>query len=138
MILVEASGTLSHHPIFKKALEIFKVSRAIACSVSDNSNVLQLEYSTNIKHRFAGDLISHSLKLAPELAVLQNSACKTARLKGARRIRKASRNLLVKCQKLELQGVKEKEFLQLLKMEILQFEQLFSEWFYNLQLKKDS
>lgn len=124
--------------VYRKALEIFKVSRAIACSLSESKNIFEMETSTELSHRFAGQLVTQSLRLAPDLAVVQNASCHDSRLKGAKRIRKASRKLLTKCKKLEFLGVREKEFLDLLKSEILQFEQLFAEWFYNHQLNKDA
>lgn len=123
--------------VYRKALEIFRVSRAIACSLSESKNIFELETSTEVSHRFAGQLVTQSLRLAPQLAIVQNAACRDSRIKGAQRIQKASRKLLAKCRKLEFHGVREKEFLDLLKAEILHFEQLFAEWFYNHQLNKD-
>lgn len=124
--------------VYRKALEIFKVSRVIACSLSENRNIFEMEHSAEIRHRFAGQLVTQSLRLAPDLAVVQNSACRDSRLKGAKRIQIASRKLLAKCKKLEFYGIRDKEFLDLLQAEILHFEQLFTEWFYNHQLNKDS
>lgn len=123
--------------VYRKALEIFRVSRAIACSVSENSNILEMKTSTQLSHRFAEELVIQSLRLAPDLAVVHNANCRDSRIKGAKKIEKAIRKLLTRCKKLEYQGVREKEFLNLLKTEILHFEQLFAEWFYDHQLNKD-
>ena len=135
---METSANFSNLLVFRKALEIFKVSRAIACSLSDNSNLFEMDRSTDAKKRFAGELVSHSLSLAPELAKIQNTSCRSLRLKRARKITKASRLLLLKCKNLELYSIKEKEFLQLLRDDVLLFEKLFRDWYYDLQLKKEN
>ena len=124
-------------PVYKKALEIFKVSRAIACSISDSKNVWEMGMAANYNHQYAGDLVSDTLRLAPGLAVVKNASTPTLRLKRAKNIRKAIQSIAFKCRKLEFSGVKEKEFLSLLKTEIHQFEHLFSEWLHHLQFRKD-
>ncbi|MCF4102062.1 hypothetical protein L1I30_10320 [Gillisia sp. M10.2A] len=125
-------------PVYKKALELFKVSRAIACSISDNKNVWEMNLSGNYHQQYAGDLMSDTLRLAPSLAILQNASNPTIRLKRAKNIRRAINNIALKCRKLEFSGIKEKEFISLLKAEIHQFDHLFSEWVHHLQFRKDN
>ncbi len=126
----------SNLPVYKKALEIFRVSRAIACSISDNRNILEMETSEELNHRFAGELVTDALALVPELAVVQNTSSHSLRLKRARKIQKSASGILLKCRKLEFNGVKEKEFLSLLKSEIQQFNRIFAEWIYRLPMDK--
>lgn len=130
---LEASD-FRNSPVYYKALEIFKVSRAIACSISDNSNILEMRISSNPSHRYAEEIVGDSLKLVPQLAVVQNTKSPSLRQRRAKRIRSVSRNLLQKCKKLEFSNSKEREFLVLLNSEIKQFEVIFAEWFYNLQI----
>lgn len=123
-------------PVYRKALEIFKVSRAIAYAVSDKQHVMEMCDSSRLKNRFAGEIITDSLRLAPELAGVQSATCSILRLKRAKKIQKAVHRILHRCRKLEFHSAKEKEFLQLLRWELLQFEELFSEYYHNLQLKR--
>ncbi len=123
--------------VYRKAQEIFKVSRAIACIISDNKNIMEMGISSNYNYHFAGEIVSDSLRLAPGLAVVQNTSNYSLRLKRANNIRKAARRMLIKCRKLEFNGVKETEFLNLLKSELQQFENLFADWLNNLHYKKD-
>ncbi len=123
--------------VYKKALEIFKVSRVIACAVSDNKHVIELEYAANPNEKVAGEMVADSLKLVPEIAAIHNASCKILQLKKAKKLRKSARRLMNKCKIMEYQGVKELEFIGLLKNELQQFDRLFSEWVYNLQLKGD-
>lgn len=122
-------------PVYQKALEIFKVSRAIACSISENRNIIEMENSADINHRVAGEIVSDSLSLVPKLALFQNTSNQSLRLKRAKKIQKAARSILLKCKRMEYNGVKEKEFLNLLNSEVHQFNRLFTEWTYRLQLK---
>lgn len=122
-------------PVYQKALEIFKVSRAIACSISENRNIIEMENSADINHRVAGEIVSDSLSLVPKLALFQNTSNQSIRLKRAKKIQKAARSILLKCKRMEYNGVKEKEFLNLLNSEVHQFNRLFTEWTYRLQLK---
>lgn len=130
-----SSPEFRNHPVYQKALEIFKVSRAIACSISDNRNLLEIENSADINHKVAGEIVTDSLSLVPKLALYQNTSNPLLRMKRAKKIQKAARNILLKCKRMEYNGIKEKEFLSLLTSEIQQFNRLFAEWTYNLQLK---
>lgn len=121
--------------IFKKALDIFKVSRGIACSISDNKHILEIQHSGNSTEQVAGEIVSDSLRLVPELAAVHNSTNSTLQIRRAKKLRKAARHILAKCSVIEYQAVKERDIILLLKNELQQFDQLFSEWLYNLKLK---
>jgi len=115
-------------PVYKKALDIFQISRGIAYALSEKRHVLEMEYSTVESEKVAGTLVTTSLKLFPELAALQNATSKENISKRANKIRRSARLLLTKCRLIERQGVKEKEFLRILRSELNQFDQLFGEW----------
>ncbi len=121
--------------IYKKALEIFQVSRGIACSVSNSKHVIEMEISTDSNEQVAGEIVTHSLKLVPELAAIQNSSTTRVRLKRVKKIRKLARLINDKCRKLEYTGIRDREFLLLLLAELKHFDQLFNDWLNKLQLK---
>ncbi len=123
-----ATDHFNELPVYKKALDIFKVSRGIAFAISEKRHILEMGYSTNESDLVAGTLVSTSLKLFPELAAIQNATNRKNILKRAQRIRGSARQLLVKCKLIEKQGLKEKEFLNLLRKEINHFDRLFGEW----------
>lgn len=124
-------------PVYKKALDIFQVSRGIALSLSEKRHVLEMGYSAAKNDQVAGALVSTSLKLFPELAAIQNATTRENILKRARRIRKSARQLLAKCKLIEKQGLKEKEYLRLLIIEINNFDRLFGDWLNTLYLNKN-
>lgn len=121
--------------IYRKALEIFNVSRGVACALSDNKHVLEMGYSTHVNHRVAGEIVSDSLRLMPELAAIQNSTNNIVRLRRARKIRRSAQQILAKCKSIEYSGIREKEFLNLLITELRLFDRLFLDWLNNLQMK---
>jgi hypothetical protein len=120
-------------PVYKKALEIFKVSRAIAYNIGNSEHILEMSYAVDENKRVAGEIVTASLRLAPALAALQNSSCSSLQLKEANTIRKSARKILSKCRKMEYMSKREKEILMLLKKEIKQFESLFSQWYHQLE-----
>lgn len=122
-------------PVYKKALEIFKVSRAIAYNIGNSDHILEMSYAANENKRVAGEIVTASLQLAPALAALQNSSCSSMQLKKAITIRKSARKIMAKCRKMEYLSRREKEILILLKKEIRQFENLFSQWYHQLEYR---
>lgn len=118
-------------------MDIFQVSRGIAYALSEKRHVLEMEYSAIEKERVAGSLVSTSLKLFPELAAIQNATNKENILRRANKIRRSARVLLTKCKLIEKQGLKEKEFLGLLRAEINHFDRLFGEWLHTKHLGKN-
>ncbi|HSI70794.1 MAG TPA: hypothetical protein VK941_11210 [Gillisia sp.] len=126
---------LTNLPVYKKALEIFKVSRAIAYNIGNSDHILEMSYSANENKRVAGEIVTASLQLVPALAALQNSSCSNLQLKKANTIRKSARKILAKSRKMEYLSKREKEILLLLKKEIRQFEGLFTQWYLQLEYR---
>lgn len=117
-------------PAYRKALEIFKISRAVASYFSNDKHVLEMHLSSNPQHRFAGFLVTESLQLAPGIASVASAPNKASRLKRIEQLQQAARNLKHQCRSLEFSGVKEIEFLRMLRKEIKQFDKLMSDWIY--------
>ena len=94
-----------HTPVYRKALEIFKLSRAMAVHFTQDKHVL-------------------------EMATAKNYG---SRLERIRKIRKASKSLKTLCRNLEFSGVRESEFLGLLKKEIHLFDTMIADWIQQLR-----
>lgn len=123
-------------PVYKKALDIFQVSRGIACAMSEKRNVLEMGYSSYENDQVAGSLVSTSLKIFPELAAIQNATTRENITKRAQKIRRSANSMLAKCKLIEKRGLKETEFLRLLRMELNQFDRILVEWLNTLQISK--
>lgn len=121
--------------VYRKALEIFKVTRAIAFTIGNSRSILEMAYSSCHNERVAGELVTQSLQLAPGLAAVRNSQDLQLRQKRAEKLRRSVRKILGKCKKMEFRGERENEFLTLLRKDLQHFDLLFSEWLIQLQLK---
>ncbi len=119
-----------HLPVYRKALEIFKISRAMASYFSEGKNIMEMDLSANPRYHFAGSLVNESLQLAPGIASVATAKNNASRLRRINRIRNAAKNLRNYCKKLEFSGVKELEFLGMLRREIQQFDQMVNDWTY--------
>lgn len=115
-------------PVYRKALEIFKLSRAMAVHFTQDKHVLEMGFSASSKDRYAGELVSESLQLAPGIAAVVTAKNHGSRLERIRNIRKASKSLKLLCKNLEFSGVRESEFLVLLKKEIQIFDKMIADW----------
>jgi len=131
------SQALSHNnyqrPVYRKALEIFKLSRAMAVHFTEDKHVLEMGFSSSSKDRFAGDLVTESLQLAPGVASVATAKSISSRLERIRNIRRASKSLKSLCRSLEFSGVKESEFLNLLRKEIQIFDRMVSDWIQQIR-----
>jgi|25_taG_2_1085351.scaffolds.fasta_scaffold78003_1 hypothetical protein len=122
-----------HTPVYRKALEIFKLSRAMAVHFTQDKHVLEMGFSACPKDRYAGDLVNESLQLAPGVASVVSAKNYGSRLEQIRKIRKASKSLKTLCRNLEFSGVRESEFLGLLKKEIHLFDKMIADWIQQLR-----
>ncbi|WP_037315446.1 hypothetical protein [Salegentibacter sp. Hel_I_6] len=121
------------NPVYFKALEIFKLSRAMAVHFTEDKHVLEMGISSSSKDRFAGDLVTESLQLAPGVASVATAKSIGSRLERIRNIRRSSKSLKSLCRSLEFSGVKESEFLNLLRKEIQIFDRMVSDWIQQIR-----
>lgn len=119
--------------VYQKALKIFRLSREMAVHFTQDKHVLEMGFSANSKDRFAGYLVIESLQLAPGVASIATAKSHGSRLERIRNIRKASKSLKSLCRNLEFSGVKESEFLNLLRKEILVFDKMIADWVQQLR-----
>lgn len=117
-------------PVYKKALEIFKISRAVSSYFSDDRHVLEMELSHVPAHNYAGRLVTESLQLAPGIAGVFTAKTKELQERRIKRIKKAAKRIKSHCRNIEITGIKDTEFLDILRGEINHFEHLISDWIH--------
>ncbi|WBL26599.1 hypothetical protein [Zunongwangia sp. HGR-M22] len=117
-------------PVYQKALEIFKLSSAVSSYFSNNSHVLEMEISSIPAHNYAGRLVTESLQLAPGIAGVITARTIEVKKKRIERIKNAAKRIKSNCRSIEITGIKETEFLDLLRKEIHHFEHLVSDWLH--------
>ncbi|MDN3593335.1 hypothetical protein [Zunongwangia endophytica] len=118
-------------PVYQKALEIFKISSAVSSYFSNNRHVIEMEISSVPAHNYAGRLVTESLQLAPGIAGVVTARSIEVKQRRIERIKKAAKRIKSNCRNIEITGIKETEFLDLLRKEIHHFEHLVSDWLHH-------
>lgn len=120
-------------PVYRKALELCKMSREIAAYVSYNKDLLLLYQSNSLRDIIADSLITDSILIPQKIAQAECTESHDVRLKSIALINIMTRNILSYCNGLEKDGVKEKEYINLLRGEIKLFRRLYKKWKRSLQ-----
>lgn len=115
-------------PVYKKALDLCTISREIASFVSYNKDLLKLYQSNSLRDHIADSLLTDVILIPQQIAQAETSDSQAVRMKSARFINIMLRNILSYCNGLEKDGVKEKEYLNLLRKEIRSFRKTFRVW----------
>lgn len=123
-----SSRNLGAIPVYKKALELSEISRHIVSYVSFNKDLLKLYQSNSLRDIIAGSLLTDTTLISKKIAQAEYSECYAERIKTVSFINIMIRNLNSYCTGLERDGVKEKEYLQLLRQEIRSFRKTFKKW----------
>lgn len=115
-------------PVYQKALELCTLSRELASFVSYNKNMLTLYQSQSLRDHIADSLITDAILIPQQIARAETSDSVSDRMKSATFIGIMIRNISAYCNGLEQDGVREKEYLHLLKREIRIFRKSFKKW----------
>ena len=121
-------GSVNSLPIYKKSLDLYDLSKAIASYFSYNKDVFSLKSSTSFRDNLSESLLTDSQMITKEIEIAFRSNSHTAKMKSLTFINIMTRNILAYCNGLERDGVKEKEYLNLLRTEIKTFRSSFKNW----------
>lgn len=123
-----SNRNLRHIPVYKKALELCKISREIASYVTFNKDLLKLYESNSLRDIMANSILTDSILIPQKIALAEASKCSSERLKNISFINIMIRNINSYCMGLEKDGVKEIEYLNLLRSEIKSFRKHYRKW----------
>lgn len=121
--------------IYRKALELCELSRAIASYVTHNKDLLKLYQSNSLRDIIADALLTDSLLIQQQIDRAEKSDNPVDRFRTTRFISVMIRNLQGYTNGLEQHGVKEKEYLNLLRNEIKSFRKAFKKWSKTLSMR---
>ena len=119
---------LSTVPVYKKALALCHTSRELASYFSYNKDLLHLYKSSSLTDIMANSILTDAILLPIQIEQAVRSDCKHAKLNSIRFINIITRNILSYCNGLEHHGVKEKEYLNILRTEITSFRKTYKNW----------
>lgn len=115
-------------PVYRKALDLCNMSREIASFVSYNKDLLKLYQSNSLRDHIADSLLTDAILIPQQIAQAESSGSQAVRIKSATFVGIMIRNILSYCNGLEKDGVKEIEYLNLLRGEIRSFRKSFKKW----------
>lgn len=115
-------------PVYRKALDLCTISREIASFVSYNKDLLKLYQSNSLRDHIADSLLTDAILIPKHIAEAETSESQAVRMKSARFINIMLKNIVSYCNGLEKDGVREKEYLNLLRKEIRSFRKTFRIW----------
>lgn len=115
-------------PVYRKALELCAMSREIASYVTFNKDLLKLYKSNSLRDIIADSLLTDAILIPQKIAQTESSLSHDEKLRNVSYINIMIKNINSYCTGLERDGVKEKEYLNLLRQEIKSFRRSFKKW----------
>jgi len=115
-------------PVYRKALELCAMSREIASYVTFNKDLLKLYKSNSLRDIIADSLLTDAILIPQKIAQTEFSLSQDEKLRNVSYINIMIKNINSYCTGLERDGVKEKEYLNLLRQEIKSFRISFKKW----------
>lgn len=114
--------------VYRKAMELAELSKAIASYVTHNKDLLKLYQSNSLRDIIADSLLTDTVLIQQQIDRAEKSDNPVVRFRTTRFISVMIRNLQGYTNGLEYHGVKEKEYLNLLRKEIKSFKKVFKKW----------
>jgi len=115
-------------PVYGKALELCNISRELAWYFSFNKDLLKLYQSQSLRDTILDAILTDSILIQKQIAQAEFSNSQAVRKESAYFINTIIRNINTYCTGLEKDGVKEKEYIHLLRSEISSFRASFKKW----------
>jgi len=115
-------------PVYCRAIELSDLSKAIVSYVSQGKDMLSPYKSSSLRVSIADAILTDAVLIPKKIEQAENTDSYAVRIKSARFINVMTRNILSYCNGLERDGVKEKEYLNLLRGEIQKFRASYKEW----------
>ncbi len=115
-------------PIYKKAQEIFTLSRHISSYITDDLAVLQEDGNEDPSIYFGGDIVQQSVSLVPEIMKAESQTYAEEKHKYAASLTRLVNRLHKNCERLERTNSNGKDFLPILRGELKKFRKLQRNW----------
>lgn len=119
---------LRNIPVYRKALELCRTSREIASYVSFNKDLLRLYESNSLRDIIANSILTDAILIPQKIAMVESSRSTSERLQNVSFINIMIRNINSYCLGLEKDGVKETEYINLLRSELKSFRKYYRKW----------
>lgn len=123
---------LSNSPIYRKALEIFTLSKSISQFLVQDLSYLDKNGKEHPDIYFTGDIVQKSVSLFPEIAQAENKTFSEEKQKHAASVEQLTKSIYKNCVQLEKSVPNGKEFITLLRNELKRFRKMQRIWLLTL------
>ncbi|PRX54034.1 hypothetical protein [Flagellimonas meridianipacifica] len=114
--------------IYSKSLALQDLSKAIAAYFSSNRDGFARKRYGSFRDDISKSLVTDANLITKQIRLASSSSSYSTRMKSLAFINVMTQNILAYCNGLERDGVKEKEYLNLLRKEIRSFRVSFKKW----------
>jgi len=131
-MLQNISSDFSELPIYKKAMEIYILSRSISSCLQYDLSALRSDGSENSDIYFSGDIIQQSVSLGPEILNAELERYSDKKEKHIASVQRLTNLLYKNSFRLERSNSNGKDFLPILRSELKKFRRLQHTWMLTL------
>ncbi len=122
------SKNLGSFPVYQKAQSLYELSRHLVSYVSFNKDLVKLYQSNSLRDSIATALLTDVKLITTNVSAALSSKSYGERLRSTTFVNVMISNISSYCKGLEKDGVKEKDYLNLLQNEIASFKTTFKNW----------
>ena len=119
---------LSHLPIYRKAMDIFILSRSISTYLNQDLSMLKPDGTENNDIYFSGDIVQQSVSLVPEIMKAENERYSDRKHTHIDSLRRLTNLLYKNSYRLEKSNSNGKDYLPILRRELKKFKRLQHTW----------
>jgi len=123
---------LSESPIYKKAIDIFRLSQNLSQYFREDLSGLKRDGTEDINIYFSGDIVQQSVSLAPEIIKAELEHFSENKYKHVMYLSRLTNLLYKGCSRLECTKGNGKDYIPLLKRELNTFKKLQKNWLLTL------
>ena len=132
MIYTAIPSHLPDMPLYKKAKEIFSLSRKISSYLNYDLSSLHVDGKEDENIYFSGDIVQQSESLMPEIIKAEVEIYSENKHKHADTVKRLTNLLYKNCTRLERSSSNGKDFIPILRKELKMFRKLQRNWMLTL------
>jgi hypothetical protein len=115
-------------PVYRKALDLCFISREIVSYITNNKDLLYLYKSNSFRDSIADAILTDVILIPQKIELAERSSSSTIRITTIDHINIMTKNIFSYCRGLEKDGLKEKEYLNILRAEVKNFRKSYKIW----------
>ena len=119
---------LNHLTLYKKSLDIFKLSRQVASYITDDKDMISMYRSGSRSDNYADNLVLNAFRLVPKVAEAESEENSGVKLKYARSLRYYIDRIYKSCIQLENSKIRGKEFVIMLRKELKSLKKIHKKY----------